>query len=550
MDRLDPLDKRALQVASVFGQQFPPAALRHLLDDPDYGCEGLLRHQLIRPEGEDFLFAHALVRDGVYDSILTAPRTRLHLKAAEWFEDSDPVLRAEHLRMAEDPGAAMAYLAAARSELTKYRYEQALALLAKGKPLAAEPADRVELALTLGEAEHDVGALDEAHMAFAEALDAAEDDNARCRAWLGLAGVKRITEDLDGALADLDAAEAAARRLGLTAEQARAHYLRGNILFPRGDTEGCLREHTLALELARQAGSAELEAAALGGLADAEYMRGRFRSACDRFTECVEISQAHGFGRIEVANQPMIACTAIFCGESQRALDIALESVEAARRVGHDRAEILARELACLCYKMRGELDLARQHAEGSIVLSRRLGARRFEAEGLCELGYLDFLEGRGTEALEKVRASVAIIREVGMAFLGPTILGMLVLVTDDEAERRAAGAEAEALLAAGSISHNHLYFRRDAIDACLRAGEYDEAERHADLLAGFCPEDGLLLIEFLADRGRALARVGRGESSAELAAEVERLIVEGERMLQTVALADLRRAQNALGGD
>ena len=69
-------------------------------------------------------------------------------------------------------------------------------------------------------------------------------------------------------------------------------------------------------------------------------------------------------------------------------------------------------------------------------------------------------------------------------------------------------------------------------------------------MLAAFCPEEGLPLIIFLADRGRALARVGRGESSAELAAEVERLIVEGERMLQTVALADLRRAQNALGGD
>ncbi len=243
----------------------------------------------------------------------------------------------------------------------------------------------------------------------------------------------------------------------------------------------------------------------------------------------------------------MIACTAIWCGESQRALDIAIESIEAARRVGYDRAEILARTTAGLFYQMRGELGLARQHTEGSIALSRRLGARRFEAECLCDLGHLDFLEGRGTEALEKVRASVAIIREVGMAFLGPAILGMLVLVTDDEAERRAAGAEAETLLAAGSISHNHLYFRRDAIDASLRAGEYDEAERHSNLLAGFCPEEGLPLIVFLADRGRALARVGRGERSDELAAEVERLIVEGERMLQTIAVADLRRARAAL---
>ncbi len=550
MDRLEALDKRALQAASVFGQQFAPAALRHLIDDPGYDCGALLKHQLIRPEGEDFLFAHALIRDGVYESILTAPRSRLHLKAAEWFEDSDLVLRAEHLRMAEDPGAAMAYLAAARSELTKYRYDQALSMLATGKLLAAEPADRVGLALTLGEAQHDIGALDEARAAFAEALDAAEDDTARCRAWLGLAGVKRITEDLDGALADLDSAEAAARRLGLTEEQARAHFLRGNVLFPRGDTEGCVREHGLALELARKAGSAELEAAALGGLADGDYMRGHYRSACERFTECVEISRAHGFGRIEVANLPMIAITAIWCGESQRALDIALETIDAARQVGHGRAEMIARHGACLCYMMRAEFDLARQHIDTGVMLARQLGARRFEAEDLMFCAELDFLEGDRAGALKAARSALAISREVGMAFMGPGILGVIALVTEDDAERHAASAEAEALLAAGSISHNHIFFRCRAIDACLHAGEHDGVERHADALTAYCPEEGLPLIAFFADRGRALAQVGRGGSSAELATEIDRLIIEGERMLQVLAVADLRRVQNALGRD
>ncbi len=96
-------------------------------------------------------------------------------------------------------------------------------------------------------------------------------------------------------------------------------------------------------------------------------------------------------------------------------------------------------------------------------------------------------------------------------------------------------------------ISHNHLYFRLYAIDACLRAGEHDEAVRHSDLLAGFCPEEGLPLIVFLADRGRALARVGRGERSGELAAEIGRLISEGERMHQALAVADLRQAREAL---
>ena len=83
----------------------------------------------------------------------------------------------------------------------------------------------------------------EALVAYERALDVAADDAERCRAWIGLAAVKRVTDDLDGAFADLERAEAAAAAQGLLAEAARIHYLRGNLCFPRGDIEGCLREH-------------------------------------------------------------------------------------------------------------------------------------------------------------------------------------------------------------------------------------------------------------------------------------------------------------------
>jgi hypothetical protein len=109
----------------------------------------------------------------------------------------------------------------------------------------------------------------------------------------------------------------------LLAEQARIHFLRGNLCFPRGDLEGCLREHGIALELARHAGTAELEAMALGGLGDAEYVRGRMISALDRLRQCVELCERHGFGRIEVANRAMMAFTQWFAGDTRGALAVA-----------------------------------------------------------------------------------------------------------------------------------------------------------------------------------------------------------------------------------
>ena len=186
----------------------------------------------------------------------------------------------------------------------------------------------------------------EARAAYEEALAAAEGEAERCRALIGLAAVKRVTDDLDGALADLAEAEAeaAAGAQGLPAELSRIHVLRGNLCFPRGDIPGCLREHGRGLEFARRAGSAELEAAALGGLGDAEYARGRMISAHARLSECVEVSRRHGLGRIEVANAAQVAHTLLYFRPQQEALEAALAAAAAAARVGHRRAEINARD--------------------------------------------------------------------------------------------------------------------------------------------------------------------------------------------------------------
>ncbi|HYZ26424.1 MAG TPA: adenylate/guanylate cyclase domain-containing protein [Geminicoccaceae bacterium] len=110
LDHLAPVDKQALQAASIFGQRFALAALRCLIDDPDYACTGPVEHFRYVA----WAFAHALIRDAVYDSLLRARRRELHLRAAGWFAERDLVLWAEHLDRAEDPGAPRAYLAAAR----------------------------------------------------------------------------------------------------------------------------------------------------------------------------------------------------------------------------------------------------------------------------------------------------------------------------------------------------------------------------------------------------------------------------------------------------
>jgi tetratricopeptide (TPR) repeat protein len=382
--------------------------------------------------------------------------------------------------------------------------------------------------------------MSEAGAAFAAALEAAPDDAARCRARLGLAGVKRVTEDLEGAFADLERAEAEARRLGLTEQLARIHFLRGNLHFPRGDIEGCLAEHEKSLELAGAVGSPELEAQALGGLGDAEYVRGRMISAHRHLERCVELAAQHGLGRIEVANRSQIAHARLYSGPQEEVLGEALSAAEAAKRVGHHRAELNARAAAIFATSALSDFKRLREQVDEARAIVDRLGARRFMQSCLLYLGKAALAEGRRAEALELLEDALAISRESGIGFHGPNILGALAEALKDPKRRRRALADGEAILRQGAVGHNHLRFYPDAMATALDLGDWDEAERYAAALEEYTRAEPLPWSDFFAARGRALATLGRGQRSKELRREFERLVAEADRL-------DYRTARPAL---
>lgn len=131
LDELQPQDKRAAQAASVMGQHFDLADLRHLLDDPAYQCDALISSRLIRPEPDGYLFNHALIAEGVYASLPRSRSSALHIKAAQCFEGRDDLLYAEHLERAGDPRAARAYLTAVQSLMHNHRHERALTVVTR-----------------------------------------------------------------------------------------------------------------------------------------------------------------------------------------------------------------------------------------------------------------------------------------------------------------------------------------------------------------------------------------------------------------------------------
>ena len=545
MDRLEGEDKRALQAASIIGQRFDVCALDHLLERSDYNCSKLVEDDLLRADGKDYLFAHALIQEAIYGSLLKSKRRVLHLRAAEWFAD-DPVLHARHLDSADDDKAPHAYLEAARAEAGAYRVESALGLIEQGLAAATKKSDQYALTCLKGELLHTRGEIETSIEAYQAALALADDEISQCRAWIGLAEGMQVSDRYDEARDLSEKAKRAATDHNLTFELARVHHMRGNLYFALGDSAACLKEHAVALEFAREAGSAELEARALGGLGDGEFARQRHGSARGYIKRCLRLCREHALGRIEAAYLCMAAVCRIPFIELREALDDSLAAAEFCERVGHDRAHMLSLSVSVDALLYMGETQRAREYLEAILDTARRLGSRRFEAEFLMQKGRACYLEGRSHEAVEILHDALALCRETSMNYIGPAVLGWLAFTTSDSKERELALREGRELVNAGAMSGNFLDFHCLAMETALKTGDWTDAEQYASDLETFTRPEPLPWSEFFIARARALSDFGRGKRDDATMSEIRRLLDKAERTELKFAVPKLKEAISA----
>jgi class 3 adenylate cyclase/tetratricopeptide (TPR) repeat protein len=512
-DLLSAQDRRAIQTASVLGQLFSLAHLRVLLQEPQYSCDTLVRNVLVRPARNGLVFAHALLREGVYSSLTHARRRELHRAAAAIFVD-DPVLRAEHFDRAGDSEAARAYFVASKAQASLFRQDQAVTLAARGLAVATEKRDTFDLAVLLGDLHQDAGRGSDALEAYLQALAVAVDDVSRCRALLGCAASNRLTARIDDALAALAECEPLAVALEDDRALAEAHYLRGNLHFARGNLIACRSEHGQALAASRRADSPEWQARALSGLADAQYMDCRMATALRHFAGCLDLCDAHGLTRIAVSNRIMMGHCRIYTCDFDLGLSDMRLGLETAVRIGNRHAEMFATQSFGFCLTAAGRYAEAAEVQPKALEQARALKARRYEAVTLFHSAEVALFNGQKAEALALAREGREISNEVGPGFVGPILYGLLALLEDRKQDQEIALAAGQALLAQGSVGHNHFWFRRYAIERALLFEDWKEADRQSDALLLRMADEPLTYSSLVAERGRMLARRGRGEAT------------------------------------
>lgn len=516
MDRLANRDRSLLQTAAVLGQMFSLQSLRVVAREPDGRVDPLEAAGMIRSIGTDLLFAHALIQEAVYSSLLTSTRRELHARCAQWFAGTEPILHAQHLDRAESPEAAQAYLAAARLEAERFRFDSALRLVARATELAPAADLGCALALLQGELLRETGQSKDSILAFRRALDLAQHDNERCHAWMGIAAGQRVTGELASAMDALDEAQHIAERSGLTTERSRIHHTRGNLCFARGEAAACEAEHRQALDLARLAGNPACEVHALGGMADAHYAQARIAAALTHFQRCVAIAGERGWIGIETSNRCMAAVCLWFRGNLPAGIVELRRACEDARRIGAVPLQLLAIDTLAILLVEAGRFEEAERCCIEGLALARTAGSGRYESLLLWNLGSCHIDRGDREAARRCLDDSLALARQTGLGSMGPAIYARLARVASNPAERTQALHEGECLLKGPCLAHATLGFYNDAIEASIAAHDWDRTSRYANELGSFVWDEPLHWAELIVSRAEILKEVALNEGSRE----------------------------------
>jgi predicted ATPase/DNA-binding winged helix-turn-helix (wHTH) protein len=552
IDRLDTLDQRILEAASVAGAEFPLPSVSAALDDEvsdlEVRCEELSRrNQFIKdcgahvlPQGQAvgrFGFVHAVYRHVLYERMSASRRMQLHrrigLRGEELYGDRTSDIAAElamHFEQAVDHHRATRYLQqAAVNAMHRSAYREAIALSRRG----------LELLATLPDT----------------------DARARQELWLLITlGVPLIATE-GYAAPDVGSVYRRARelcnRLETTTEVSQVLWGLWTFHTLKAELSTALEIAGEFLRLAERVDHPELAMRGHWSLEITFTHRGDFGPALQHFEKALALYDPgrHGDDAIVDALDPGVAmrCFAAWsawcAGQPDRGLALIQESVALARELADAHGLAHALDGAAILHQLRRERRLAEQHAEAALALSDEHGLVLYHAMARIVRGWARIGRGDDEGAADEIREGLAAWRSTGARLMCPHYLALLTEALPPAADDQALRLLDEALTlveSTGERSHEAELHRLRGERLLSRARDSASVEA-----AEACFEQALAIARrqqaqsFELRAAISLARLHRGQGKSAGARDLIAPIYE--RFDQGLDTLDLREARSLL---
>jgi DNA-binding CsgD family transcriptional regulator/tetratricopeptide (TPR) repeat protein len=424
LNRLSVPAGRLLSTAACIGRTFDLDLLARLEverseEEIERSLEEALAVHLIEPvpQGQQFRFSHALIRETLYDEMLGLRRARLHWRIGEMLEqrhgaDDRTVLPQLAYHFSEaGPAAAQKALAYARRSAEQaarvLALEEAarlyrLALQLEQQHFAGDATQRCALLLSLGEVELSLGAGEPARAVHEEAANLAREHGLAVPFAQAAAGFERsnvvMARSGEPAVALLSEAIALHRvddplRVELLARLCRAY-----VFCDRADE--AKRAHRRAVELARRIGDPNGLYLALASIAAGIYWPDMLAARLAAAREAWSIAEARGLALSVVDLLPFFLADLIHAGdiaELRRRMD---EGMRLAEQTRAPYLQTLCRHTEALVAINEGRFAQAESWATQALESGRRISEDQAASAYGMQMFCLRREQGRLREAL------------------------------------------------------------------------------------------------------------------------------------------------------
>ncbi|MCK4445319.1 MAG: tetratricopeptide repeat protein, partial [Thermoplasmata archaeon] len=306
LNRVESIDRKVLDYASVIGVVFTSETLRRALDLEKLKLLERLKvlektHNLVRSHNGGYRFDHAKVREVLYNEIPKELRMEYHGIVANSIEDAnrdnlDEVIGdlAFHYYHCRNKEKAPKYLTQAAEEAKKsYSNEEAIRFYNEALEFEDERRKRREILESLGAVYELIGEYDRSLKAYMDALELVQDPKRKAGIWRRIGSVYETKGEYE------ESASAYAEAIDLVRDdesemEANVVLGIGNVHWCKGEFDEALRCYQQSLEIAEKSDDKMTIAASMTNIGNIHINKGEYEAALERYQKSLELRESAG----------------------------------------------------------------------------------------------------------------------------------------------------------------------------------------------------------------------------------------------------------------